>query len=275
MQDVFLRLVSQRGDETPSETQAPEVRVAIYDSPLAPPQIVSLSSEDFNQLIGELSARTHGFARERGGRIQFVVIKEIVENLIHAYFKDAVVTIMDDGNTIRISDQGPGIPDEVKQRAFEPGFTTATREMRRFIKGVGSGLPVAQEQLKFLGGAITIENNLRTGTVVTLRVGPPPAPAPNPSPASSTEPPATSPPLATAAAARLSDRQKKILLLIAEIGAAGPSTIAKELGMSQSTAFRELSLLQRIRLLVVGTADPGKRTLTEEGITFLGTVFKA
>jgi DNA-binding CsgD family transcriptional regulator len=274
MQDFFLRLVSQRGEETPADAQAPEVRVAIYDSPLAPPQVVSLSSEDFTQLIGELSARTHGYARERGGRIPFVVIKEIVENLIHAYFKDAVVTIMDDGNTIRISDQGPGIPDEVKQRAFEPGFTTATREMRRFIKGVGSGLPVAQEQLKFLGGAITIENNLRTGTVVTLRVSPSPA---APAPTEAEPPPAAAVPSFTAAAvARLSDRQKKILLLIAEIGAAGPSTIAKELGMSQSTAFRELSALQRMRLLTVGTAPAaGKRTLTEEGIAFLGTVFKA
>lgn len=275
MQDYFLRLVSQRGNETPADAGAPEVRVAIYDSPLASPQIISLSSENFNQLIGELSARTHGYARERGGRIPFVVIKEIVENLIHAYFRDAVVTIMNDGNTIRISDQGPGIPDEVKQRAFEPGFTTATREMRRFIKGVGSGLPVAQEQLKFLGGAITIENNLRAGTVVTLRVGPPPTAAPVPSP-SAPEVPANVRPFPAAAAARLSDRQKKILLLIAEIGAVGPSTVAKELGMSQSTAFRELASLQRLRLLAVGTAPAaGKRTLTEEGIAFLGTVFKA
>jgi DNA-binding CsgD family transcriptional regulator len=274
MQDYFLRLVSHRGDETTDEPQPPEVRVAIYDSPLAPPQVVTLSSDDFDKLIGELSARTHGYARERGGRIPFVVIKEIVENLIHAYFKDAVVTILDDGNTIRISDQGPGIPDRVKPLAFEPGFTTATREMRRFIKGVGSGLPVAQEQLKFLGGAITIQDNLNGGTVVTLHVGG--APSPAAAPVAAPAPPAPVRPEAPArTTVRLSDRQKKILLLIAEIGAAGPSTIAKELTMSQSTAFRELSSLQRMRLLTVGTADPGKRTLTEEGIAFLGTVFKA
>lgn len=269
MQDFFLRLVSQQGNETPAEPSAPEVRVAIYDSPLAPPQIISLSSDDFNHLIGELSARTHGYARERGGRIPFVVIKEILENLIHAYFKDAVVTIMADGNTIRISDQGPGIRD--KERAFEPGFTTATSGMRRFIKGVGSGLPVAREQLAFLGGMITIEDNLNAGTVVTLRVVVPPA-APPPAPAVVGQPAADQGP---AAAVRLTDREKKILLLIAEIGAAGPSTIAKELGMSQSTAFRELQSLQRLRLLAVGTTDPGKRTLTEEGIAFLGSVFKA
>jgi len=265
MQDFFLRLVSQQRKEPEESARAPEVRMAIYDSPLAPPQVVSLSAEDFNQLVGELAARTHNYARDRGGRIPFVVIKEIVENLIHAFFQNAVVSIMDDGNTIRISDQGPGIRD--KERAFQPGFTTATREMREFIKGVGSGLPVAKEQLAFLGGAISIEDNLDRGTVVTLHVGPARSAAPA-QPAM----PAPAPAEPAAPEARLTDRQRKVLLLIAELGSAGPSTIAKELGISQSTAFRELASLQRLQLLA--SRGPGKRTLTEEGIAYLDNVFK-
>ena len=264
MQDVFLRFVSRRREGTEEAGETPEVRLAIYDSPLAPPQVVSLSAEDFNHLVGELASRTYSYARERGGRIPFVVIREIVENLIHAFFQDAVITIMDEGNTIRISDQGPGIRD--KERAFLPGFTTATREMRQFIKGVGSGLPVAREQLAFLGGVISIEDNLERGTVVTLRVGPlkePPVPPPAPEAATAEETPAL---------LRLTERQRKVLLLIAELGSAGPSTIAKELDISQSTAFRELSALQRLHLLA--PRGPGKRTLTEEGIAYLGNVFK-
>ncbi|HXX40194.1 MAG TPA: ATP-binding protein [bacterium] len=265
MQDFFLRLVSQRKVEPEESASAPEVRMAIYDSPLASPQVVSLSAEDFNELVGELAARTHNYARERGGRIPFVVIKEIVENLIHAFFQNAVVSIMDDGNTIRISDQGPGIRD--KERIFEPGFTTATRDMRRFIKGVGSGLPVAKEQIEFLGGVISVEDNLERGTVVTLHVGQPRATAPAP-------PDAPASPSAEAAkpTVRLTDRQRKVLLLIAELGPAGPSTIAKELSISQSTAFRELAALQRLQLLA--PRGPGKRTLTEEGIAYLGNVFR-
>ena len=264
MQDFFLRLASQSREEPGDDlTPAPEVRVAIYDSPLAPPQVVTLSAEDFGQLVGDLSARTYNYARERGGRIPFVVIKEIVENLIHALFENAVVSILDDGNTIRISDQGPGIRD--KEHAFQPGYTTATREMRAFIKGVGSGLPVAREQLAFLGGAISIDDNLDHGTVVTLRVGPSRehAPAPTAAPAPR---PVERPRL------RLTDRQRKVLLLIAELGSAGPSTIAKELGISQSTAFRELAALQKLQLLAQRT--PGKRTLTEDGIAYLGNVFR-
>jgi len=264
MQDFFLRLIS-RQKENEGATQAPEVRVAVYDSMLAPPQVVSLSAEDFDQLVGELASRTHNFARARGGRIPFVVIREIVENLIHAFFLDAVVSIMNDGNTIRISDQGPGIRD--KDRAFEPGFTTATRELRRFIKGVGSGLPVAREQLAFLGGAISVEDNLERGTVVTLHVGPPAVGTRGESP-----PPVTPPDQTIAAPRPITDRQRKVLLLIAEFGSAGPSTIAKELGVSPSTAYRELDALEKLQLVAV--RGPGKRTLTEEGIAYLDTVFK-
>ncbi len=262
MQDFFLRLIAKsRG--TQEEGQAPEVRLAVYDSLLAPPQIISLSAEDFNELVGELASKTHNYARERGGKIPFVVIREIVENLIHAYFQNAVVTIMDDGNTIRISDQGPGIRD--KDRAFLPGFTTATREMRQFIKGVGSGLPVAREQLAFLGGAISIEDNLERGTVVTLRVSPAPRGASVPS-----LPPTQ--PDRVRETPRITDRQRKALLLIAELGSAGPSMIAKELGVSTSTAYRELDALAKIQL--VASRGAGKRTLTEEGIAYLDTVFK-
>jgi len=61
-------------------------------------------------------------------------------------------------------------------------------------------------------------------------------------------------------------------LLIAEFGSAGPSTIAKELGVSPSTAYRELDALEKLQLVAV--RGPGKRTLTEEGIVYLDTVFK-
>jgi len=251
----FLQSI-QAGDES-ADPSEPEVRLAVYDSPLAAPRVVSLRGREFHAFVGELAARTYNFGRERGGRIPYIVIREILENLIHAYFQGAVISILDDGNTIRISDQGPGIPD--KEKALQPGFTTATPQMRRLIKGVGSGLPVAKEQLAFLGGAIVIDDNLSRGTVVTLTVG---APSPRPSP------PAAEPP----GRPELTTRQKKVLLLIAELGSAGPSAIAKELAVSQSTAYRELHLLASRRL--VDSKGGGKRTLTEEGIAVLGEVFK-
>lgn len=258
----FLRFVQTRGQGEASsvDPDGPEVRLAIYDSPLAAPRVVTLRGQEFHEFVGDLAARTYNHSRERGGRIPYVVIREIVENLIHAYFEGAVISIFDDGNTIRISDQGPGIADTTK--ALQPGFTTATPAMRRYIKGVGSGLPVAREQLAFLGGAIALDENLNGGTVVTLTVGPEPAPKPAAAPS------VPSPPVRP----ELSSRQKKVLLLIAELGSVGPSAVAKELGVSQSTAYRELQVLAGLRL--IDSKASGKRTLTEEGIAVLGNVFK-
>jgi Mn-dependent DtxR family transcriptional regulator len=73
-------------------------------------------------------------------------------------------------------------------------------------------------------------------------------------------------------APELTPRQKKVLLLIAELGSAGPSAVAKELGVSQSTAYRELQALTALHL--IDSRRSGKRTLTEEGIAALGNVFR-
>lgn len=259
LRELITRLIEERHTSLPSPGAAEdaEVRLAIYDSPVAEPQVISLRGDDFQAFVGELAARTYAVSRERGGRVPYVVIREIVENLIHAYFRNAVVTVLDDGNTIRISDQGPGIAD--KEHALQPGFSTATAEMRRVIRGVGSGLAVAREQLSFLGGALTIEDNLERGTVVTLSVQ-------REAPRAASEGRPRRKPVVT-------PRQKKVLLLIAELGAAGPTTIAKELDISHSTAYRELQALQALNL-ATGKGQ-GKRTLTEEGIAYLDEVFKS
>src|SRR5256712_5054408 len=251
----FFRSI--RESDGPVDAAEPEVRLAVYDSPLAAPRVVSLRGREFHEFVGDLATRTYNFGRERGGRIPYIVIREIIENLIHAYFQGAVISILDDGNTASTADQGRGVPDKVK--ALHPGSTPAPPQMRRLIKGVGSGLPVAREQLAFLGGAIAIDNNLTRGTVVTLTVG--------------AESPKASPPvLEHPGRPEPTPRQKKVLLLIAELGSAGPSAIAKELAVSRSTAYRELHLLARWRL--VDSKGGGKRTLTEEGIAVLGEAFK-
>ncbi|MGH2348781.1 MAG: ATP-binding protein [bacterium] len=254
----FLRAAAAHDETAEEPGHGPEVQVAVYDTPVASPRVISVRAADFHEFVGDLAARTYNYSRERGGRIPFTVIREVIENLIHAYFTGAVISILDGGNTIRISDQGPGIAD--KARAVLPGFTTATPALRRFIKGVGSGLPIVKETLDLMGGALSIEDNLSRGTVVTLRLGP--EPAGHPAAAARAEP--------ARRRAELTVRQKKVLLLIAELGAAGPSEVAAALSISQSTAYRELQRLGGAGL--IATKHSGKRTLTEEGIASLDTV---
>ncbi len=145
-------------------------RIAVYDDAAAAPRVVIVEPKDVRAYLEEVTATVSKLAREQGGAIPFMVIREIVENFIHAYFQSPTITILDGGNTIRFSDQGPGIQE--KDLALEFGTSSATEEMRRYIRGVGSGLPYAQQYMEDKGGSLTIEDNIAGGTVVTISVRP-------------------------------------------------------------------------------------------------------
>lgn len=237
--------------------------IAVYDNLTSSPRIERVFRDSPEELIEDISMRTYNLSHETGGQIPYMVIREIVENFIHAGFDEVVVSILDQGNTIRFSDQGPGIKDA--ERAFLPGFTTATEPMKKVIKGVGSGLPIARECLTFSNGRIEIDDNLGTGTVVTLSVTPSAEPAEPLEPIVQTfSPDATAVP-------ELSLRHKKVLSLVMELGALGPSVVARELRVGLSTAYRDLEHLSDLGL--VASEPGGKRTLTEAGIRYLDTLF--
>jgi anti-sigma regulatory factor (Ser/Thr protein kinase) len=233
-------------------------RIAVYLEPHSPPQVftvadLSLSEESLPQLIEATAARAHTLAQEQGGRLPLGLFRELIANLVHASFADVIVTILDGGNTVRVSDRGPGIPD--KQAALRPGFTSADATARRFIRGVGSGFSVVTEMLASLGGTLQIEDNLGKGTVVTARVPPENsdslAPAPLP-------------------AYNLPERQLKTLLLTVELAPVGPTRVAQELGVSTSTAYRELVSLEEAGYVASG--DSGHRSVTDQGLAYLTSV---
>ena len=237
--------------EAPSGAAAP--RIAIYDTLTAPPRVVTVEAADVPALIASMVEKTYEYCRQQGGQVPYTVINELVENLLHACFRDVVITILDDGHTIRISDHGPGVED--KERAFLPGFTTATAEQRLIIRGVGSGLPLARDSLQLLRGVLTVEDNLGGGAVFTIKM-----PGAEPSP-EKTE---------AAAQVKLTNRQTKVLVLLMELGEVGPTAMSKELGISSATAFREFVELENKGL--IHSIGEGKRALTEAGVTLLESI---
>ena len=66
------------------------------------------------------------------------------------------------GVEIRVNDNGPGIPDSIRQRLFEP-FVSYGKE-----NGSGMGLAVAQKVIQDHGGEICVERTSETGTVFKL-----------------------------------------------------------------------------------------------------------
>lgn len=145
-------------------------RISVYDDMLSTPRVVVVEQHEVRAYLEDVTNTVYRIMKEQGGRLSLMVIRELVENFIHARFVEPVISVLDGGDTIRFADQGPGIVD--KERAFEFGVTSADRDQKRYIRGTGSGLPMVQEYLENAGGAISIEDNLGAGTVVTVSVDP-------------------------------------------------------------------------------------------------------
>ncbi len=64
---------------------------------------------------------------------------------------------------ITVSDNGPGIPEEVKRRLFEPYFSTRK-------SGTGLGLAIANTIVAEHNGSIQVRDNVPSGTVVTVEL---------------------------------------------------------------------------------------------------------
>jgi len=67
---------------------------------------------------------------------------------------------------IRITDNGPGIPEEIKPKLFDPFFTT-----KEVGKGTGQGLVIARNAVvKRHGGTIAVDSKVPLGTTFLLRL---------------------------------------------------------------------------------------------------------
>jgi DNA-binding transcriptional ArsR family regulator len=180
----------------------------------------------------------------------------VVENLIHAGYRGVVISVLDDGNVVRVSDKGPGV--ENKSRAMEFGFSGAAPGALGKIRGVGAGLGIARAAAEKLGGTLTIEDNIGGGTVATISVAgdeavieekeaaPPQRRYPDGVPRMN-----------------ISERQQKALITVLECGEVGPSTVADRLEISVSTAYRDLSVLEEHGLVMAD--ESGKRLISPLG----------
>ena len=206
-------------------------RIAVYDDAAAAPRVVVIDPSDVRTYLEEITSEVSRLSKEQGGHIPFMVIREIVENFVHAYFVAPTISILDGGNTIRFSDQGPGIKE--KERALEYGTTSATEEMKQFIRGVGSGLPYVNQYMVDKGGSLTIEDNIQTGVIVTISTRPmPTAPEPDDT---------------------MTSRARMILDYLSTHDQVGPSDLCRAYGYSPPTWSRELSALEEQGILVKGS----------------------
>lgn len=236
-----------RGDEPFDYTQVKNpARIAIYDDFKSAPRVIQIDPTETAQFIENLASTIYEKAKLMGGSISYTAIREVSENFIHAQFSEVVVSIFDNGNTIRFADQGPGIPD--KDKVQKPGYTSAIEPMKHYIRGVGSGFPLVIDYLDSSHGNITIDDNLGRGATVTISlVG---------------QKPEKDDVLDTVS--ELSEQGRQIMTLFGRHDTLGVTDIAKETGLSPSTVSYQLDKLEKLEL--VERTPSKKRRVTNLGL---------
>jgi len=143
---------------------------------------------DVNEIVQEVVELTRVHwqdeAQRRGSRIEVRVIpgvvplavgepgpiREVVMNLVlnavEAIGDGGLITIRTGADASRVhcvvTDDGPGITEDVRRRAFEPFFTT------KGPKSTGLGLSVAYGTVQRYGGTLALESVERQGTTATV-----------------------------------------------------------------------------------------------------------
>ena len=74
-----------------------------------------------------------------------------------------------DGLAIVVADTGVGISEDELAEVLKP-FVQGRDSERRFVRGTGLGLPLADQMMKLHGGSMTLASRRGEGTIVTLRL---------------------------------------------------------------------------------------------------------
>ena len=95
-------------------------------------------------------------------------IVNLVENALH-YGGNARVSLVDRGHevAVRVDDDGPGIPEEARQRVLQP-FVRLDRARSRDTSGFGLGLPIVVRAVDAEGGTFSLAN--RPGGGLTAEI---------------------------------------------------------------------------------------------------------
>ncbi|MCY4535058.1 MAG: ATP-binding protein, partial [Bryobacterales bacterium] len=131
--------------------------LAYHSARATDPDFQLAIEEDFDEQVGEVDAVPQDLGR---------VVLNMVSNACHAtneyrvaaaeadYSPTLRIRTVDAGDRyeIRIRDNGPGIPDEVLEKMFNPFFTTKPTD-----QGTGLGLALSNDIVREHGGEIRVE----------------------------------------------------------------------------------------------------------------------
>jgi protein-histidine pros-kinase len=137
---------------------------------------------DLNRLVEDLAERAAdvGARVQIRGRLSTAVqcapraLERALQNLIDnavKYGGGARIALADEADwvEVRVEDDGPGLPRELLERAFDP-FFRAEHSRSRETGGTGLGLSIARNLIRAQGGDIELANGAAGGLVARVRL---------------------------------------------------------------------------------------------------------
>lgn len=145
------------------------------DPRLTPVPVRSLVTDLHASLRPQLAAQDIGWQTDVADDLLVVADRDMLRRAVLNLSLNALDAMPDGGLlfvtarrdassvSIEVSDTGPGLSDEARERAFEPFFTTKST-------GTGLGLAIVYRMAEAHGGEIVAGNRASGGAVFTLRL---------------------------------------------------------------------------------------------------------
>jgi two-component system, NtrC family, sensor kinase len=137
---------------------------------------VPLIKEDFTRVVINLCNNAFDACAERSRSAMrektkmYNVPSTMYQEGVHSeekYLPKLKVTTMLENGRVRIAfeDNGPGIPDEIKDKILQPFFTT-----KKGTEGTGLGLSITHDIIKAHGGELRIESTIGKGSEFVIQL---------------------------------------------------------------------------------------------------------
>ncbi|HET9642956.1 MAG TPA: sensor histidine kinase, partial [Burkholderiaceae bacterium] len=135
--------------------------------------LVALAAEEGSRIGADLQASGHVPAVHGDERLLRRALRNLLENARRYGGDDVMLELRAEGASVqaRVCDRGPGVPESMRERIFEPFFRLPGHAEQ--AGGVGLGLSLVKQIAERHGGSVRCEARESGGTcfVLALRAG--------------------------------------------------------------------------------------------------------
>jgi signal transduction histidine kinase len=102
-----------------------------------------------------------------------LMVSNLLENAVKysPNGEEVVLALLQQGNhaVVTVTDKGPGVPEEEKERIFDKFYRTGN-ENTRTTKGTGLGLYLCRQIARYHKGQIAVKDNQPAGSIFTIKL---------------------------------------------------------------------------------------------------------